>query len=50
MSKTTRGLFYQIAKFLGDVNAVKEGKVGKRIARWTAATVTERGDCGNFFK
>ena len=29
----TRGLLYWLARILGDVNAVKKGKVGKRVAR-----------------
>ena len=28
-----RSLLYQIAKLLGDVNAVKKGKVGRRLGR-----------------
>jgi hypothetical protein len=28
-----RSFLYALARFLGDVNAVKKGKVGKRIAR-----------------
>jgi len=29
----TRGFLYWLALILGDVNAVKKGKVGKRVAR-----------------
>lgn len=29
----TRGFLYGLAPILGDVNAVKKGKVGKRIER-----------------
>jgi len=29
----TRGFLYRLARLLGDVNAVKKGKVGRRIAR-----------------
>lgn len=29
----SRGFLYKLAKFLGDVNAVKRGTVGKRVAR-----------------
>lgn len=43
MNKSTRGWLYRIAKFLGDVNAVKKGKVGKRIARRAAGKMTGRG-------
>lgn len=28
-----RGFFYALARLLGDYNAVKRGRVGKRIAR-----------------
>lgn len=35
-----RSLLYGSAKFLGDVNAVKKGKVGKRIARRAAGKMT----------
>ena len=31
-----RSLLYAIAKMLGDVNAVKKGKVGQRVARRAA--------------
>jgi hypothetical protein len=43
MAKSIRGLLYQIAKFLGDWNAVKKGKVGKRVARRAAGKMTGRG-------
>jgi hypothetical protein len=45
----TRGFLYWLAKFLGDVNAVKKGKVGKRVARRVAGKVTGRG-LGKLFK
>ena len=32
-----RSLLYQIAKLMGDVNAVKKGKVGRRLGRRNAA-------------
>lgn len=32
----TRGFLYWLARLLGDVNAVKKGKVGKRIGRRVA--------------
>lgn len=44
-----RSILYGLAKFLGDVNAVKRGKVGKRIARRVAGKATGRG-LGKFFK
>lgn len=37
-----RSLLYGTAKVLGDVNAVKKGKVGKRIARRVAGKGTGR--------
>ena len=39
INKFRRGL-YKTARILGDVNAVKKGKVGKRIARRTAGKAT----------
>lgn len=45
----TRGFLYWLAKMLGDVNAVKKGKVGKRIGRRVAGKVTGRG-LGKLFK
>ena len=38
-----RGLLYFLAKILGDVSAVKKGKVGKRIARRAAGRVAGKG-------
>jgi hypothetical protein len=35
-----RSKMYKAAKFLGDVQSVKKGKVGKRVARRTAGKVT----------
>ncbi len=35
-----RGVMYSLAKFLGDVNAVKKGTVGKRLVRRTAGKAT----------
>ncbi|WP_187442109.1 hypothetical protein [Sutcliffiella horikoshii] len=45
----TRGFLYFLAKILGDVNAVKKGKVGKRVARRTAGKATGRA-LGKLFK
>ena len=45
----TRGLLYTVAKLLGDVQAVKKGKAGKRIARRAAGKVTGRG-LGKLFR
>lgn len=38
-----RGLLYKIARLLGDVNAVKKGKVGKRVGRRAAGKATGKG-------
>ena len=35
-----RSFLYFAAKILGDVNAVKKGKIGKRIARRAAGKAT----------
>lgn len=45
----TRGFLYWLAKFLGDVNAVKKGKVKQRVARRIAGKLTGRG-LGKLFK
>jgi hypothetical protein len=45
----TRGFLYGLAKFLGDVNAVKRGRVGRRIGRRVAGRVTGRG-LGRLFR
>ena len=45
----TRGLLYLLAKLLGDVQAVKRGRVGKRIARRVAGKMTGRG-LGKIFR
>lgn len=37
-----RAFLYWVARLLGDVNAVKKGKVGRRIARRAAGKVTSR--------
>lgn len=39
LNKVRKGL-YKTARILGDVNAVKKGKVGKRIARRTTGRQT----------
>ena len=38
----TRGFLYTLAKFLGDYQAVRKGKVVKRIARRTTGKATAR--------
>jgi len=37
-----RKLLYDFAKILGDLNAVKKGKVGKRVGRRVAGKATGR--------
>lgn len=44
-----RSILYGLAKFLGDVNAVKKGKVKKRIGRRVAGKATGRF-LGKWFK
>lgn len=44
----TRGLLYGLARLLGDVNAVKKGKIGRRIGRRVAGKVTGRALRGLF--
>lgn len=39
----TRSFLYKLARFLGDVNAVKKGRVGRRVGRRVAGKVTGRG-------
>ena len=45
----TRSVLYLLARLLGDVNAVKRGTVGKRIARRAAGKLTGRG-LGKLFR
>ncbi len=44
-----RSMLYTIARLMGDVNAVKKGKVGKRVARRAAGKATGR-TLGKLFK
>lgn len=37
-----RGFLYALARFLGDVNAVRRGTVGKRIVRRAVGRLTGR--------
>ena len=46
---TTRGLLYTLARLMGDVTAVKKGRVGNRIGRRIVGKITGRG-IGNLFK
>ena len=45
----TRGLLYWLARLLGDANAVKRGRVGRRIGRRAAGKLTGRG-LGRLFR
>ncbi|MEC3631520.1 hypothetical protein [Bacillus velezensis] len=38
----TRGLLYKIARILGDVQAAKNGTLGKRIARRAVGKATNK--------
>ena len=44
-----RSLLYSVAKLMGDANAVKKGKVGKRIGRRATGKLTGR-TLGKWFK
>lgn len=44
-----RGLLYALARLLGDVQAVRRGRVGRRIGRRVAGKWTGRG-FGRLFK
>ena len=46
---TFRSLLYLLARLLGDVNAVKRGRVGRRVGRRIEGKVTGRG-LGRLFK
>jgi hypothetical protein len=46
---TYRSLLYKLARILGDVNAVKKGTVGRRVARRAAGKLTGRG-LGRLFR
>ena len=46
---TFRSFLYLLARLLGDVNAVKRGRVGRRVGRRIAGKVTGRG-LGKLFK
>jgi hypothetical protein len=48
-NESLRSKLYKAAKFLGDVQAVKKNKVGKRIARRTAGKVAGKA-LGKLFK
>lgn len=44
-----RSLLYRIARIMGDVQAAKRGRVGRRIGRRIAGRATGRG-LGRLFK
>ena len=45
----TRGLLYLLAKLLGDFQAARKGRIGKRIARRAAGRATGKG-LGKLFR
>jgi len=45
----TRGFLYLLAKLLGDFQAARKGRVGKRITRRVAGRTTGKG-LGKLFK
>lgn len=45
-----RGLLYWLAKILGDVNAVRRNKVGRRVMRRIAGKLTGRLLFSKFFR
>ena len=46
----TRGILYWLARLLGDVNAVRRGRVGRRVARRAAGRAVGRGIFRRWFK
>jgi hypothetical protein len=44
-----RSMLYKAARIMGDVNAIKKGTVGKRVARRTVGKATGRA-MGKLFK
>ena len=44
-----RSFLYMFARLLGDVNAVKKGRVGRRVGRRMAGKATGRG-LGKLFR
>jgi hypothetical protein len=45
----SRGLLYKLARVLGDVQAVKSGRVGRRVGRRIVGRATGRG-LGRLFR
>jgi hypothetical protein len=44
-----RSFLYKLARLLGDVNAMKKGRVGRRVGRRVAGRATGRG-LGRLFR
>ncbi len=44
-----RSILYWLARLLGDISAVKRGRVGRRLARRAAGRATGKG-LGRLFK
>ena len=44
-----RSSLYKVARIMGDINAVKKGKVGKRVTRRVAGKTTGKA-LGKLFK
>ena len=44
-----RRVLYKVARIMGDVQAVRSGKVGKRVGRRVAGRITGKG-LGKLFK
>jgi len=49
MSSSVRSSLYLLARLMGDINAVKKGRVGRRIGRRIAGRVTGRA-LGRLFR
>jgi hypothetical protein len=45
----SRSMLYKIARILGDVQAVQQGRVGRRVGRRVAGRATGRG-LGKLFR
>jgi hypothetical protein len=46
---STRGTLYKLARILGDVQAVKSGRAGRRVGRRVTGRATGRG-LGRLFR
>jgi hypothetical protein len=46
---STRGALYTLTRFLGDMQAVQNGRVGRRVGRRIAGKATGRG-LGRLFR